>query len=156
MIKITCLHWKWIRFDSQTNHRWERQRMRSWATVLSLKCPQFLSFSENRNNSRLLRTFNSWELEYTPLRCFLIESARRLQREGSLGCWKSVPVSKADLLWKEVSLPSVPIGRDPGAGSMLACGQGSAELPFKSLFLQKKTFQHILRCLWLKTVCFLN
>lgn len=76
--------------------------------------------------------------------------------EGSLGCWRSVLVSKADLLWKEVSLPTVPTGWDPGAGSMLACSQGSAELPFKSLLSEKKAFQHTLRCLWLKTICFLK
>ena len=100
IMKITLIHWKWIRFDSRTNHIWERQRKRSWGTVLSLKRAQFLSFSENRNNSRLLRTFSRQELEYTPLHYFLIESAWRLQRRGESwllkvsSCFKSWPPLK--------------------------------------------------------------
>lgn len=52
------IHGKQIRFDSRTNHIWERQRKRSWRTVLSLRRAQFLSFSENKNNFRILRTFS--------------------------------------------------------------------------------------------------
>lgn len=103
MFKIALIRWKWIRSDSRTKHIWERQRKRSRRTVLSLKRAQFLSFSENRNKSRLLRTLSRWELEYTPLRCFLIESARRLQRRGESwwlkvsSCFKGWPPLKRGL-----------------------------------------------------------
>lgn len=114
------------------------QRKRSWGTVLSLKHAQFLSFSENRNNSRLLRTFSRWELKYNSLHCFLIETAQSLQKRRESWLLKVSSCFKGWPSLKRVSLPSVPIGRDPGAGFMLACGQGSAELPFKSLFPERK------------------
>lgn len=157
MIKITLKHCKWIRFDSRTNRIWERQKKRSWGTVLSLKCTQFLSFSEKRNNCMLLRTFSRRELEYTPLHCFLIETARRLQRRGESwllkvsSCFKGWPALKRGL--------SAWCSHRKGPRGWIHAGLRSGKcwasiqitVPWK-----KKAFQRNLRCLWLKTGCFLK
>lgn len=131
------------------------QRKRSWGTVVSLKHAQFLSFSENRNNSRVLRTFSRWELKYNSLHCFLIESAQSLKKRRESWLLKISSCFKGWPPLKRVSLPGVPIGRDLRAGFMLACGQGSAELPFKSLFPEKRHFSIPLG-VWLRTGCFLK
>lgn len=51
---------------------------------MSLKHAQFLSFSENRNSSRLLRTFSRCALKYNSLHCFLIECTKPAKEKGIL------------------------------------------------------------------------